>query len=513
MLVGLDIGSCMPPSSVNNIKILIGSLPLLIIALYSEWKNYFDLWMDSYIYRHGFLVFAGTLFLLYQRRQRLNGLRTTLSSAGLIALIALSFMLLVAHAGNIKLARMLLLPFLIIAWGTSIWGKSFFTTAGPPIVLILFAAPFWDDLSPILQWITVAVDERLLATLSIPATIEEFYITIPSGVFHVAHGCSGIRYLMVGLYLGAFYSVLTESRPKQTMLLILVAGFLALLTNWIRVAWIIAAGHYTNMESSLVDDHEMFGWIVFIVVTLIPFFIFTHYLDKRHSPKRSGTSYGSADSQKQTKRNLPAFIIASLPLLAIPLILTSQNYLSASQADNWKPDLPEAQSNTWKGPLHHAEFWKPNFVAPDIHHSGVYVSNELSKIQTDFFGYKNQAQGKELIYYQNRVFDKDLWAVTAKTVIDLPEENPWGVEHANQLSLESIDHRELATVWYWYEVGGEFTTSPTKVQLLAGLGKFTGDTRSGIWILSTKCGTENSPECGAISKQALKSLLKALRLN
>jgi exosortase A len=497
----------------NNIKILIGSLPLLVIAYFPEWKNYFQLWLDSYIYRHGFLVLAGTVFLLYQRRHRIHQLTASLSRVGLIALIVLSVALLIAHAGNIKLIRMLLLPLLIVAWGTTIWGKPFFKTAGPPIVLILFATPFWDELSPILQWITVAVDERVLAALSIPATIEEFYITIPSGVFHVAHGCSGIRYLIVGLYLGAFYSVLTETRTKQTMLLILAGGFLALLTNWIRVAWIIAAGHYSNMESSLVYDHEVFGWVVFIVVTLLPFFVFTHYLDKRRPPKSTDIRHDSADSQRQAQGSLPVFLIASLPLIAIPLILAGQSYLSASQAERWKSGLPTVQTDTWKGPLKYAEFWNPKFVASDIHQSGVYVSNDLSKIQADFFGYKEQAQGKELVYYQNRVFDKDLWTITSRTVADIPDENPWGAEKVNQLLLESVDRQERATVWYWYEVGGVLTTSSTKVQLLAGLGKFSGDTRSGIWILSTKCSTANSTKCMPPSTQPLKSLLMELQVD
>jgi exosortase len=243
----------MPLNGINsNIKILIALLPLLFIAFFQEWTDYFELWANSYIYRHGLLVFASVLYLCYLRRERFQRLEISFSRLGLAALIALCLLLVLAHAGNIKLIRMVLLPFLLIAWGGTIWGKPFLQTAGAPLLLVLFAAPFWDELSPLLQWLTVAVDEGALAVLSIPATIEEFYITIPSGIFHVADGCSGIRYLMVGLYLGAFYGTLTNSRPRRTLLMILVAGFLALLTNWIRVAWIIAAGHYTNMESSLV---------------------------------------------------------------------------------------------------------------------------------------------------------------------------------------------------------------------------------------------------------------------
>jgi len=43
----------------------------------------------------------------------------------------------------------------------------------------------------------------------------------------------------------------------------------ALLTNWIRITALILIGEYTNMESSLMDDHNTFGWYLYV-----PFMIF-----------------------------------------------------------------------------------------------------------------------------------------------------------------------------------------------------------------------------------------------
>lgn len=503
----------MPLSSINtNIKILIASLPLLLIAFYQEWKDYFELWTNSYIYRHGLLVFPGTLFLLYLRGQNFKQLRVSFSRLGLAALVVFCLTLLLANAGNIKLVRMLLLPLLIIAWGTTIWGLPFTKTVGPPVLLVLFAAPFWDEFSPLLQWLTVAVDEGALAALGIPVTIEEFYITIPSGIFHVAHGCSGIRYLMVGLYLGAFYAVLTNSGSKRTLALILVAGFLALLSNWIRVAWIIAAGHYTNMESSLVADHEMFGWIVFVVVTLIPFFIFTHFLDKRDLASGT-TSITSRIESSDTKNHFRAITSASLPIAVIPLALFGQNHAASTNAANWTPKLPTVQESSWTGPLQHAEFWHPRFKAPDFHLSGVYVSDTLARVQVDLIGYKQQRQGKELVYYENRVFDPKSWAPVAKKRLTLEENNNLITNQVNQIILKSVTGPELAVAWYWYDIAGLSGTSPTEVQLIGGFKKLVGDTRGSIWILSTECNTQVPESCSSDAKHALGELLSNLSLS
>ncbi|MBC7191026.1 exosortase A [Marinobacter sp.] len=494
-----------PNRITRNYKILLLSLPLLVLALFQEWLDYFQLWTNSYIYRHGLLVFAGTLFLLFQRKEVFSNLRPSFSWIFLIILICLIATLLVAHAGNIKLARLLLLPLILIAWGATLWGRPFVTLAAGPILLLLFGAPFWDEMSPALQWLTVAVDERALSLLSIPATIDEFYIRIPSGVFHVAHGCSGIRYLMVGLYLGAFYGVLTNSGPKRTAFLLAAAGLLSLLANWIRVASIIAAGHYTNMESSLVDDHEMFGWAVFVAVTLIPFFILTHYLDKRGN---SHPATPALEREQPAPAWKPAFISASLPLIAVPVALLLQSQVAQSTAEKWNPELPELNTERWTGPLRYAEFWEPKFRSPDIKLSGVYVSDQQEQAQLDFLGYHQQTQGKELIYYQNTVFNPDQWDPLNKTTRPIAFHNPWNLNRVNQMTFTDSTSEKLALVWYWYDVGGSLEISPAEVQIASSIKNLIGDQRAGIWILTTMCKGNNPGKCATEGGNRLQSLIQ-----
>lgn len=139
-------------------------------------------------------------------------------------------------------------------------------------MLLIFAVPVWDDLSPLLQHITVFFNNIFLQLAGIQATIKEFYIMLEVGTFLVEDGCSGVRYLMVALFLASFYGQLHYRSYMATVQLVLISALLSMLANWIRVFGIIAAGHYTNMETSLVEDHELFGWVVFVIFTLIPLF-------------------------------------------------------------------------------------------------------------------------------------------------------------------------------------------------------------------------------------------------
>lgn len=495
-------------SRVNtNYKILLVFSPLLVLAFFQEWLDYFILWSTSYIYTNGFLVLLGTIYLLFRRKEDFRQLPLSFSWTYLSIFIGLSVLFLLAHSGNVKLIRLVLLPFLLLAWGATLWGKPFIKLTGVPFLLVLFAAPFWDEMSPALQWLTVAVDEYMLALISIPATIEEYYITIPSGIFHVDDGCSGVRYLIVALYLGAFYGSLTHSTAKRTLLLISIAGFLALLANWIRVAGIIAAGHYTNMESSLVEDHETFGWLVFIAVTLIPFLAFTHFLEKSPTKEQNQPLHLSPKAQRASGAKA-AILSATLPLIAIPALLLLQSALAENNAQAWKPTLPKANTEVWKGPIRHANFWNPQHKANDVHLSGVYVSEQREQVQLDFYGYNRQHQGKELIYYQNSVFDRELWSPAQKAVRKVPELNPWNLTEVNQLILKHKFQDEKAVVWFWYDISGSLVTSSSEVQLIGGLKTFLGDQRAGIWILSTKCNHSALAKCQPKAEKRFESLLE-----
>jgi exosortase A len=492
----------------TNARILLLSLPLFILAFYQEWHDYFQLWSTSYVYSHGFLVLGGSIYLLYQRRNELSRLPTSFYWPYLLALIGLAAIFLFAHSANIKLARMVLLPMLLVAWGATLWGRPFIRVAGMPIMLIIFGAPFWDDLSPALQWLTVLVDEKALALISIPAVINEFYITIPNGVFHVDTGCSGIRYLLVALYLATFYGCMTRSGPIRTACFVAIAGFLALLSNWIRVAWIIVAGHYTDMESSLVEDHEMFGWIVFVVVVLIPFFALTNLVDKAQAP--TSANVPSID-QKVTGNSIvsrQALISATMPVILIPALLFLQNQMADANAQSWKPTLPTVNSERWTGPIKHADFWSPHFHAHDIHRSAVYVNEGRDQLQLDFFGYDRQKQGKEIIYYNNSVFDTDLWKPISEDSLETRTGRAAEPILINEVMLMHKFSGEKAVVWYWYDIAGSLLASESEVQLIGGLKSFLGDRRAGAWILSTKCSAEDDSVCASKAAKVFNSFLE-----
>jgi len=469
------------------------SVPLLTLGFWAEWRDFLYLWYDSLIYSHGFLVLAGTLFLLYLRRQSLSELTITGSPLALFLLAGASAVLLLSRAADIQVFRLILVPVMIILWGWSIWGKAFLKTAGGPIMLLVFAVPVWDDLSPLLQYITVFFNDLLLRLAGIEATIKEFYIILEVGTFLVENGCSGVRYLMVALFLGTFYGQLHYRTLTPTILLVLAAGLLSMLSNWIRVFGIIVAGHYTNMETSLVSDHELFGWIIFIIFTLVPLFFISGKLGKN---SEAGNRDVRAVAGNRPGRASPYWPVAASLFLVWPALVPPLLQAKTEQVGmSWNPALFESVPG-WRGPLMHAEIWRPDYRKPDINLGGVYVSDNLEQVQLQITGYRLQAQDKELIAYGNDLFDRKEWQLVSETKHQLETAYSGSLTTVNESIIRRRADGEQVILWSWYEIGNTLTDSGMRAKIVGAVNRIRGDSRGALWALAGRCESEELAACG-----------------
>ncbi len=113
----------------------------------------------------------------------------------------------------------------------------------------------------------------IMSFTDIPVFVENEFVTIPAGVFEIARGCSGLRYIIVSLAISSLYVFLYLRTFKSAFIFILFAVVGALVTNWLRIVFLILIGDYTNMESSLMTDHNNFGWYIYVPVALIQFYL------------------------------------------------------------------------------------------------------------------------------------------------------------------------------------------------------------------------------------------------
>lgn len=133
----------------------------------------------------------------------------------------------------------------------------------PYIAILSLSLPFWADLIPLLVKIATLVVSHTIHAIGITALIEGSNITLPYGRLVIADGCSGIGYLSTLLLVGSIAATLNDYRWRGWLLVLGGAILLALIINWVRIFALVIIADQTNMQSSLVREHELFGWLVF----------------------------------------------------------------------------------------------------------------------------------------------------------------------------------------------------------------------------------------------------------
>ncbi|WP_041598610.1 exosortase A [Hahella chejuensis] len=470
---------------VNLVTILL-VLATISLGYWQEWLSLFQLWNDSYDYTHGFLVFFVTLWLLYTKRNEILSLQLDGWWMFLPALMLTAAAHLLAKAADVKTVATLSLPCFLLFTGIFLYGKQFFIKVAPTLSLLFFALPVWDDIAPLLQYITVFTNQLFLSAFDIPAIIRDLYITIPQGTFFVAGGCSGSRYLLVAMFISNVYGILYLKDIKRSLLLFFFSIFFSMLANWIRVFGIIYAGYQTDMQSSLVNDHEVYGWIIFAVVCLLPVFVAAHCIEKGAPVANSepATIPPPPSTQNSFKRAYTGLCV-TLAIMLISPIWTSLLSASSSNGVLVNRELPAGEGD-WKGPLLKENAWKPNFHNADLDASGVYINSEGESLQLSVSWYYEQHQGKELVYYDNHLFDEKEWILVSSEKIAIPAGT--GTFDAKETILKSKSIQDsYVVIYHWYQIG-EFTANTNlKAKLFGALARLTGSDSGGLLATAKYC--------------------------
>ena len=225
---------------------------------------------DDGTYSHAYLIPFIVIYLIYESIQkghlvvRFNGWFLLLSLCSLIALLLLGI------SQSTYLIRVLLPATYILLLLSVIKAHRDIIIAGS---LMWFVTPVWGVLNGILQTISTIAVDNIMKLTGIPVYVEGNFVQIPAGVFEIAGGCSGLRYMITALALSLIYCHINLSKTRNIILIFGLAILGSMITNWIRIFIIILIGHYTEMQSSLVEDHNSIGWFVFAPFALLLFYV------------------------------------------------------------------------------------------------------------------------------------------------------------------------------------------------------------------------------------------------
>lgn len=379
-----------------------------------------------------------------------------------------------------------------------------------PVGLLVFALPIWEYLAWPLQVITVNVNELMLSPLNIEFVVEGVFVYFPGvGAFEIANGCSGLRYLLVGMTLCFLYGELNLDYWRSRFQLLAVGIVLALVANWIRVFVILHQGYETNMTSSLVRDHDMFGWWVF-AATLVPVFLFARHLEKKEARADGSEAQATQPSEVQLKgRPLSGVLSAIVPMLLIGgLAWSSTNqFQSAAESAVSHQDFSAVDKGHWL-PVFQKTLagWQPQIERPDRALERTYVErSSISDAGADkhlfvgLYSYDFQRPGREVVQYYNRLFSNEQLMPESTFKIDVGN----GVELGG-LTLRYRQSETRIHLAYGYYVEGQWESTELQAKLAQLPGVFNARTDASLLVMGLTCQS-----CDA--EQALSSVASSIK--
>lgn len=398
--------------------------------------------------------------------------------------------------------QLVLLPLmwcsLAIFWG---WrqARHFIVSIG----VMFFSINIWEIIRPHLQYLTTHVDGFFLGLLGVKFYVVGTFVHLPGiGSFHVARGCSGLNYFLVGLTIAFLYGELRDMRWRNRFLLAAVGGFMSLVANWIRAFCIIYAGYASDMKSSLVTNHNTFGWVVF-ALSLLPMFWLAKRLEIAEAAPYEAHPV-DVDPKNAGARKAWVALLLSVALTACTGFI-SREPDEGSFGGKFSYDFPLMNPDKWV-PMFDKRLldWKPaidNADAREIKTFKVIPTNDSAeqaslKLLVSLDTYNYQRDGAEVVQWGNFLYNSDLQNPVNHFIVNVGN----GVRLSGMV-LHSQHFDKNIYLAYGYYVGGQWVSDGLDVKVAQLRGVFHHRRDASRLIFGITCA-----QCSA--KQAEKELAR-----
>lgn len=444
---------------------LLGLMLAAILAIFHEtaWSMV-SIWYRSETFAHGFIIIPITLWLVWEKRRLLSTLSAVPEYRVLILLAGAGFLWLLGYLVSALVVQQLALVALVIFSIWTLLGNKISWIISFPLAYLFFAVPMGEDLVPSLMEITATATVYLIKLTGVPVFREGLYFSLPSGNWSVVEACSGVRYLIASVTLGALYAYLTYSTLSKRVIFIIVSAIVPIIANSLRAYMIVMLGHISDMKIATGVDHLIYGWLFFGLVMLILFWIGAKWRDDSKSfvdgtDEDGPASAGKLFSSGSVLRVMVAIlsVVSLWPLFGYAMTHRSVDYTTTTVT------LPSTLGE-WRGQKNPVSDWQPRFLgAAHTALTSYHLGDNVVDLSVGVYG--KQEEGKELINSKNALLgiDEDpAWRISEHKKIRI--EYAGGTLPVDQFLIKGKDHSYQ--VLSWYRIGDYHTASRYQGKLL-----------------------------------------------
>lgn len=230
-------------------------------------------WMTDENYSHGFVVPAAFVWMVWERRDKLEHARISprFWALGIVMLALVQLVVGTWGAENFTAHS----SFLVLLCGMVLFlaGSAVFRIVAFPLAWLLFMIPlpaivFYAITFP-LQLVASRMAVGILDLIGVPSMREGNVLYLANFTAGVAEACSGIRSLMSILAFAVLIGYLLKMSARSRWLLAATSVPIALVINSARVAVTGLIGNYWGSQHAEGFFHTFSGWILFVVCLAI----------------------------------------------------------------------------------------------------------------------------------------------------------------------------------------------------------------------------------------------------
>lgn len=438
------------------------------VIFYDGAAQMVDWWSTREEYSHGFLIPLITIYLIWQRSDKLRKNQFEGSWAGVLVTIFGLFLFFVGELSTIYSVVQYGLVIVIFGVTLSYIGKRAFKIIAVPLVLLFFMIPFpnfiYNSLSSQLQLISSAIGVEVIRLFGISVFLEGNVIDLGTYKLQVVEACNGLRYLFPLMTLGFIVAYLYHAAFWKRAVVFLSTIPITILMNSFRIGVIgIMVEHWgQSMAEGFLHDFE--GWVIFMACFGILFVEMWFLMRITKDPRPLKDVFGIdppeplVEGSTMNVRRIPISLIIAVTLIIVALV--------PATALPTRVEVATSRESFDTFPLEIGEWVGRSEVLEKIYLDALKLtdysmvnyrtdSGDLVNFYTAY--YESQRKGQSA-HSPRSCIPGGGWRIESLTEAIVTEGGPNGRDlSVNRVLISAGEHRQL--VYYWFQQRGRTMTN------------------------------------------------------
>ena len=487
-------------SALILLGVTVGALFLLHL---STLRSMARVWTDNESFSHCWFVLPLAAYMIWTRRAVLRTVAPRPTVWGVLLVLGSGMLWFLSHLAQVSTGEQVSLVGMILGTVWALLGTDVSRRIAYPLAFIGLMVPFGEGLFPILISIAGRLAVTVLEWTGMPVTFDGRYLRVPGGEWGITEACSGLRYLLAILTVGAVFAYLSFEKPVKRALFIVFCVVASVLMNGFRVWLLVMIGALSDMKSPIVHDHEWLGWILFAIMMAVIFQIGRRAADP-------DPPAGTANPDRTSRRYAPP--AAAFWATALAVIVLGATWTTAARAFN-RPIPGEVRyagpsaDPAWQELPFPLWDWKPHYVGAAAEFQRCY-ERDGAIVGVYVAYYRDQEPGAELVQSANWFVDPELRGWKRYASVRQTVTAPGGQVPLTEIDLDGPGIR--LRCWRTYWVGGRFAESESDTKLEQLRGKLLGRGDDAAVLILYTNRREDGSEAEARLRRFLAERLPAL---